>query len=307
MCAAASNASSQEYPTKPIRLLVGVAPGGGVDGLARSIALRLTERLQQPVVVDNRAGAGSSIATELAARAAPDGHTLMFATATFVIYPFMARTSYDPLRDFAPVTQVVTVPLLVVLNAAVPAASVTDLVALAKAKPGGLNFGSSGTGGFPHLAGELFKTMTGTDIVHVPYKGNAAIYPDLIAGQTQLGFVAISSAMPHVKSGKLRALAVTSRTRLKSAPDIPTLDEAGVRGYEATQWYAVLAPARTPPAIVQRLRQEVAATLQYPEVAARAALEGDAVVNTPEQFARVIRSEHEKWGRVIKELGIRAN
>ncbi|MCC6531112.1 MAG: tripartite tricarboxylate transporter substrate binding protein [Burkholderiales bacterium] len=296
---------AQAYPSKPIRLIVGVAPGGGVDGVARTLANRLQERLAQNVLVDNRAGAGSSIAHELTARATPDGYTLMLATATLVIYPFMTQASFDPLADFAAVTQVVTVPLVLVINAGVPARSAAELIAWAKSKPGSLNFATSGSGSFPHLAGELFKTMSGTDLVHVPYKGNAAIYPDLIAGQTQVGFTAISSAMPHIKSGKLRALAVTSRVRLRSAPELPTLDEAGVRGYDASQWYGVLAPAKTPAAIIDRLQREIVAALQQPDVLARVALEGEPIGSSAEQFARHIRDEHAKWGKLIRQLGIR--
>lgn len=298
-------AGAQDYPTKPVRLIVGVAPGGGVDTLTRSIATRLTESLKQTVVVDNRTGAGSSIATEITARAAPDGYTLMMVTASLVIYPSMYRASYDPLRDVAPVIQVVTVPLLVVINPAVPAQTVSALIALAKEKPGTINYASSGSGGFIHLTGELFKAATGTDLVHIPYKGNAAVYPDLIAGQTQVGFTAISSAMPHVKSGRLRALAVTSRARSKSVPELPSLAEAGVPGFDVTQWYGVVATAGTPRPVIDRLQREITAVLKQPDVIARLAMEGDSINSSPAQFAQHIRSEFEKWGKVIRQTGIR--
>ena len=298
-------AGAQDYPTKPVRLIVGVAPGGGVDTLTRSIAARLAESFKQTVVVDNRTGAGSSIATELTARATPDGHTLMMVTASLVIYPAMYRASYDPVRDFAPVTQVVTVPLLVVINPAVPAQTAGELITLAKGRPGTINYASSGSGSFIHLTGELFKVATGTDLVHIPYKGNAAVYPDLIAGQTQLGFTAISSAMPHVKSGRLRGLAVTSRARSKGVPEFPSLAEAGVPGFDVTQWYGVVAPAGTPRPVIDRLQREIAAVLQQPEVIVRLAMEGDSVNSSSAQFGQHIRGELDKWVKVIKQTGIR--
>jgi len=194
---------------------------------------------------------------------------------------------------------------VVVINPAVPAQTVSALIALAKEKPGTINYASSGSGGFIHLTGELFKAATGTDLVHIPYKGNAAVYPDLIAGQTQVGFTAISSAMPHVKSGRLRALAVTSRARSKSVPELPSLAEAGVPGFDVTQWYGVVATAGTPRPVIDRLQREITAVLQQPDVIARLAMEGDSINSSPAQFAQRIRSEFEKWGKVIRQTGIR--
>lgn len=301
-----SCAWAQPYPTKPVRLIVPLAPGGGVDSLARGIATGLTESLKQTFVVDNRAGAAGSIGASLTASAAPDGYTLLMASSTFLLYPLMHRGSYDPVRDFEPVTQAVALPLLLVVNSAVPANTVREFIALARAKPGTLNYGSSGGGGFPHLAGELLKMMTGTKLVHVPYKGNAAALPDLIAGRIQFMFVGLALATPHIKSGTLRGLAVSGRTRLKSAPEYPSLDEAGVPGYDATQAYGVLAPAKTPRPIIDQLQHEIAAAMQRPEVLSRLAIDGaNLVAGSPEQYGEYIRMELDRWRNVIKEAGIR--
>jgi tripartite-type tricarboxylate transporter receptor subunit TctC len=301
-----SPAWSQDYPNKPIRLIVPLAPGGGVDILARGIASRLTETIKQPVVIDNRAGAGGSIGAEITARAAPDGYTLTMASTSHLIYSLMYKAPYDAVRDFAPVTQAVSLPLLLVSSATFPVKTVNELIAYAKQKPGSVNFGSAGSGGLPHLSGELFKIMTGTNLVHVPYKGGGAAFPDLIAGQVQLLFTAISSGTPHIKTGRLRGLAVTTKARSKSVPDIPSLDEAGVPGFDVTQWYGVLAPARTPRSIVDRLQREIAAVMQQPEFVARLAVEGtDPVASRPEKFEKDMVSELAKWRNVIRQAGIR--
>lgn len=298
---------AQHYPTKPVRLIVPLAPGGGVDSLARGIAASLTESMKQTVVVDNRAGAAGSIGALLAARAAPDGYTLLMASSTFLLYPLLHSGSYDPVRDFQPVTQAVSLPLLLVVNSAVPANTVREFIALARAKPGTLNYGSSGSGGFPHLASELLKMMTGTNLVHVPYKGNATALPDLIAGRIQFMFVGLALATPHIKSGRLRGLAVSGRARLKNAPEYPSLDEAGVPGYDATQAYGVLAPAKTPRPIIDQLQREIAAALQRPEVLSLLAIDGsEPVAGSPEQYGEHIRMEIDKWRKVIKEAGIGA-
>ena len=297
---------AQDYPTKPIRVIVPLAPGGAVDSVARGIATGLTESLKQTVVVDNRAGAAGSIGAELTARAAPDGYTLLVASASFSIYPLMNPGSYDPVRDFAPVSLAVSLPLVLAVNPTVPANTVSELIALARAKPGTLNYGSSGSGGFPHLAGELLKAMTGTNIVHIPYKGNAAAMTDVIAGQIQFMFASPGLSIPHIKSGRLRGLAVSSRTRSKSAPEFPPLHEAGVPGFDVTQWIGVLAPAKTPHPVIDRLQRGIVAALQRPELIARLAIEGlDPVASSPEQFEQIISSELEKWRKVIKEAGIR--
>jgi len=300
-------AGAQEYPNKPVRLIVPLAPGGGVDSLARGIAASLSESLKQTMVVDNRAGAAGSIGASLTARAAPDGYTLLMASVSFLLYPLTHKDSpYDPVSDFAPVTQAVSLPLVLVINSAVPVNTVSEFVALARAKPGTLNFGSSGSGGFPHLAGELLKTMTRTNLVHVPYKGNAAGVPDLIAGQIQFMFVGIALAMPHIKTGRLRGLAVSGLTRLKIAPELPSLNEAGVPGFDATQAYGILAPARTPRAIINRLQREIALALRRPELLVLLAVDGaEPVGGTPEQYGQFIRTDLDKWRKVIDEAGVR--
>ncbi|MBI4192679.1 MAG: tripartite tricarboxylate transporter substrate binding protein [Betaproteobacteria bacterium] len=297
---------AQDYPTKPVRLIVPLAPGGGVDNFARGIAASLTESLKQTVVVDNRAGAAGSLGAGLVARATPDGYTLLMASASFLIYPLINPGPYDPVRDFAPVTHAVSQPLLLAINSVVPAKTVSELIALARAKPGTLNYGSSGNGGFPHLAAELFKAMTATNLVHIPYKGASAALPDLIAGQIQFMFGGLALIMPHIKSGKLRGLALSGRTRLKNAPEFPTLHEAGVPGFDATQSYGVLAPAGTPRPVIDRLQREIAVALQRPELIAQLAIDGqEPVASSPRQFERHIRSELDKWRKVIKEAGVR--
>ena len=303
--ASTSWAQTQNYPTKPIRLIVPLAAGGGMDTVARGIALKLTESLGQTVVVDNRGGGGGSIGAELAARAAPDGYTLIMMSATFVIHPIMYKAQYDPVRDFAPVSQVTTQPYVIVVNPAVPAKSVTELIAYAKSNPGKLNYASSGSGSLIHLTGELFKLAAGIDMVHVPYKGIAAAYPDLIGGHIQLTFASIISALPQVRAQRLRALAVTSSQRAKALPELPTVAESGVPGFAVTQWYGVQAPAGTPRPIVERLNREIVRTLQLAEVAARLAYDGaEAAGSSPQQFAAHIKAERDKWARVIKQAAI---
>lgn len=301
-------AGAQQYPTKPVRLIVPLAPGGGVDSLARGIAASLTESMKQSIVVDNRAGAAGSIGALLTARAAPDGYTLLMASSTFLLYPLLHSGSYDPVRDFEPVTHAVSLALLLVVESAVPANTVREFIALARAKPGSLNYGSSGGGGFPHLASELLKAMTGTNLVHVPYKGNATAMPDLIAGRIQFMFIGLALATPHIKSGRLRGLAVSGRTRLKSAPEYPTLDEAGVPGYDATQVYGVVAPAKTPRSIVNQLQREIATALKRPEVLSLITTDGaEPVASSPEQYGDTIRRDLDKWRKVISQAGIRAD
>ena len=301
-------AGAQPFPTKPVRLIVPLAPGGGVDSLARGIAASLTESMKQSIVVDNRAGAAGSIGALLTARAAPDGYTLLMASSTFLLYPLLHSGSYDPVRDFEPVTHAVSLALVLVVESTVPANTVREFIALARAKPGSLNYGSSGSGGFPHLASELLKALTGTNLVHVAYKGNATAMPDLIAGRIQFMFIGLALASPHIKSGRLRGLAVSGRARLKSAPEYPTLDEAGVPGYDATQVYGVLAPAKTPRSIVNQLQREIAAALKRPEVLLLIAIDGaEPVASTPEQYGDTIRRDLDKWRKVIQQAGIRGD
>ncbi len=302
----APGAWTLDYPTRPVRLIVGLTPGAGTDITARDIAIRLTDKFKQTVLVDNRAGAGGSIAAEITAGAAPDGHTLMMATGTYLIHPLMHKARYDAVRDFAPVTQAVSLPLILVVNSAVPAGTLSELIALARGNPGTINFATAGSGSFAHLTGELFKIMARINLIHVPYKGSAAAYPDLLAGRVQMLFPSIASALPHIKTGRLRGLAVTTRTRSKSSPEYPSMDEAGVTGFDVTQWYGVLAPAGTPRPVINRLQSEIAEILRQPKFIAQLATEGsDPVANSPDEFAQYIRSEIDKWNKVIKQTGIR--
>ena len=304
---ASGEASSQAYPTRPVRMIIPLAPGGGMDTIARGIAQKLTESLGYSVVVDNRGGGSGTIAAELVARSAPDGYTLIMLSATSVIYPLMYKSArYDALRDFTPVSQCTSQPYIIVVNPAVPAKSVSELIAYSKANPDKLNYASSGNGSLIHLTGELFKASTGASMVHVPYKGIGAAYPDLIAGQIQLTFASIISGLPQVKSQRLRALAVTGAQRTKSAPDVPTVSESGVKGFVVNNWYGILLPANAPRPIVDRLHQEIVKTLKLPEVIARMETDGaDPVGNTPQQFGAHIKAEGERWQKVIKQAGIK--
>ena len=301
-------AAAQQYPSRPVRLIVPLAAGGGMDTVARGIALKLTDSLGQTVVVDNRGGGGGSIGAELVAAAAPDGYTLIMMSATSVIHPMMYKARYETLRDFAPVSQVTTQPYVIVLNSGVPVSSVKELISYAKANPDKLNYASSGNGSLIHLATELFRITTGTRMVHIPYKGIGAAYPDLIAGNIQLILASIISAQPHVKAQRIRALAVTGPKRASSSPELPTVAEAGVPGYAVTQWYAIFAPAGAPKAVVDRLHREIIKVLQLPEVTARLTADGaESVGSTPQQLAAHVKAERDKWARVIKQTGIKGD
>jgi tripartite-type tricarboxylate transporter receptor subunit TctC len=297
---------AQAYPARPVKLMVGVPPGGPTDSVARAIAPELGEALGQPVVVENRPGASAVIATDAVAKAAPDGYTLAFIYITHATNPtLMASLPYDTLRDFAPVSMVGWQSMVLLAHPSFPASSVTDLVNLAKAKPGEIDYGASDAGSAPHLAGELFKMMAGIDLTPVYYKGTAPALTDLIAGHIPLMFVSNISAMPHVKSGKLRALAVTGRERAGLAPDVPTVGESGLAGYEVYGWYGIAAPARTPRAVIDRLYAEVAKIARDPKVKARLAGQGlDLVGNRPEAFDAFIRAEVAKWAAVLKRAGL---
>ncbi len=307
--AAAQNPNAQNYPTRPIRLIVPFAPGGPTDIMSRAISERITPRLGQQLVVDNRPGAGGGIGTEIAARAAPDGYTMVLGhIGTHAINASLyAKIGYDPGKDFAPITTIATLPLALWVNASVPAASVKELVALAKAKPGGISFGSAGSGGPTHMAGEMLKAMTRIDIVHVPYKGNAASLTDLVAGRVQMMFSNLLTAGPHARAGKLRGLAVTTARRSPQAPELPTIAESGVPGYDITPWYGVLFPAGTPRTIVLRLNREIGDVLKAPEMVERFRSQGvDLATGTPEAFAALINSEIPKWRKVVKDSGATA-
>jgi len=300
---------AQTYPAKPIRFVVPFAAGGSTDMVARAIGPRLTEILGQTVIVDNRPGGGTVIGTESVARSAPDGYTFLIVPAPFTINPsLLGKLPYDALNDFTPITLINTTPLVVVVNPSVPARNVKELIALARAKPDMLNYGSSGTGGSNHLAGELFKSMTGVKMLHIPYKGNAPALTDLVGGHVDLIFNGLTSAYPMIKSGRIRALAVTSIRRSSVLPELPTLDESGLKGFEATAWNGLAGPARTPPEIVDRLATSIAKILGNPEIRERLKSEGsDPVGSKPPEFAKYLRDEIAKWAKVIKMSGAKAS
>ncbi len=294
----------EPYPVRPVRMIVGFAPGGGTDLTARPVAQKLSELLGQQVLVENRPGAAGNIATEQVARAPADGYTLLMGTiAALAINPSLyGNLKYDPEADFAPVIQVVDATNVLVLHPSVPAASVPELIALAKQKS--LSAGSSGIGATGHLSIELFNLMTGVKLVHVPYKGGGPAMGDLIGGQVHLIFATLASAAPQIKAGKIKAIAVTTARRSALLPEVPTLSEAGLTGFDANNWYGLVAPAKTPRAIVMRLNAEVTKILAMPEVRANLAVQGlDPAGGTPEQFAAYIRSERIKWAKVVKESG----
>jgi tripartite-type tricarboxylate transporter receptor subunit TctC len=306
--AGASGGHAQSYPTKPIRLIVPLAPGGGNDTIARLVAQEISGPLGQQVVVENRPGAGGLVGTEAAAKAAPDGYTLLLGNvAGLTIIPSVRKkTPYDSLKDFQPVSLVATAPLLVVVHPSLPVKSVKDLVALAKARPGQLNFASNGLGSSTHFATEMFMLMTSTRMVHVPYKGLSLAMTDLLSGQVQLMFSSAVAMLPHVKAGRLRAIAMTGAKRSTVIADIPTVSEAGVREYEAGSWYGILAPAGTPTAIIERLNREIVAATKSPRIQER--LVGEAVIpvgGSPDEFSAHIRKELARMARVVKESGAR--
>jgi tripartite-type tricarboxylate transporter receptor subunit TctC len=304
----ASSAFAQGYPNKPIRWIVPFTPGGVYDVLARAMGQKLMETWGQQVVVDNRAGGNTVIGTEMAARAVPDGYTLLMGgVQNLAIIPCMYnKLSYDTTKDFAPVTFVGFSPLILVVNPGLPVKSVKELIELAKSKPGKLNFASAGSGGSNHLSMELFKMMTGVDMVHIAYKGSTPALIDLMGGQVELMFDSIVSALPHVKSGKLRPLAVSTTRRSPAAPDVPTVAEAGVPGFEVSPWFGVVAPAGTPKGIVAQLSTEINKFLQSPDGKERLSRLGvEAVGTSPEYLGQYIKDEIIKWAKVVKESGAR--
>lgn len=294
------------YPSKPVRMLVGFAAGGTADLVARSLAQKLHENLGQPFAIDNRGGANSAIATELLARAAPDGYTLMTNAAGHVTNPSLMKLPFDPVKDFAFITLVAESVNLLVVHPSLPPKSVKELIAFSRRHPGELNFPSQGTGSTGHLSGELFQYLTGVKWVHIPYKGSAAALPELLAGQTSLMFPNLPAVLPHARAGKLRALAVTGAKRSSAAPDIPTVAESGVAGFEVTNWFGVAAPAKTPRAIVERLHSEIVRALNSADLRERLESQGaDVVGNTPEQYTAFIQGEIAKWAKVIQSAGVK--
>lgn len=303
---ASAGAFAQAWPAKPVRLVIPFPAGGSTDIVGRLIADKLSQALGQPFVIDNRAGAGGTTGSDVAAKAAADGYTLLMATSsTHAIAPGLySKLPYDPVRDFAPVTLVGKATILLVTHPSVPAKTVGELVALAKAKPGQLNFGSTGNGSVSHLTAELFKSLAGVDMQHVPYKGDAPMLVDLVAGRVSLAFGTAVAFLPYVKDGKLNALAVTDARPSPVVPNLPTVASAGVAGFEALQWFGILAPAGTPQPVVARLNEEIGKVLALPDVRER--LQGlgiEIVGGSPEQFAGFIRSEAAKWGKIVRDSG----
>lgn len=302
-------AVSQGYPERPIRVIVPYAPGGGTDITTRTVAQRLSESLKSPVVVDNRPGAAGNIGKEIAARSTPDGYTLLTAGLSFAVNPSLfTKLGYDPVRDFDPISLIATAPLIVVVHPSVPVNSIRELVALAKAKPGSLNYASGGIGTGNHVAGELFKVMANVDIVHVPYKGGGPALTDVIAGHVQLLFNTSTSTVPFLKSGKLRALAVTGAQRSPGMRELPTVAESGLPGFDVGVWFGLVAPARTPRTIIEKLNREIARISRLPEAREQFAAQGaDPVGSTPLEFGQHIRSEVAKWAKVAKAANLKAD
>lgn len=305
----ATCAGAQGYPNKPVRMVVGFPPGGGTDVVARILQPKLSEFLGQSVVIDNRPGATGTVAAGYVARSPADGYTIMMGhVAVNAIAPSLfAKLPYDVNRDFAPITLAAAVPHIIVVHPALPATSVKQLIALAKSRPGELSFPSAGNGSTPHLAGEMFKSMTGTKILHVPYKGTGQSIPDLLAGQHQVAFDTMPAASPYVRSGRMRALAVSSAKRVADFASLPTVEEAGVPGYVLTTWYGVFAPAGTPPAIVNRLHGEFAKAIQAPGTRERLVENGfdGTVTRTPEEFAAMVRADILRYAKLVKDAGLR--
>lgn len=310
VCAGAAHAQARtDYPTRPVRFIIAQTPGGNADFVGRIIADALAKRLGQQFVVDNRAGASGIIATEITVKAPPDGHTLLLVTTSFGVNPGLyKKLPYDPINDLAPITHIAHAPQILVVNPSLPIQSVPDLIALARAKPGELNYGVSSIGGATQLASELFNLMAKVKMTQIPYKGAPAVLIDLMGGRIHLSFATMPSAMGHVRSGKLRALAVTGAKRSPLVPELPTVAENGLPGYEMVAWQGLLAPRATPASLIQLLNRETVAIVRQPEVRKQLSAEGgEPIGNTPEEFARWLRAEIAKWTRVVKEANIRAD
>jgi tripartite-type tricarboxylate transporter receptor subunit TctC len=298
---------AQSFPSKPITMVVGFEPGGGTDTVARVVAKFLGDNLGQQVIVENRAGAGGNIAVDFVNRSAPDGYTIVLANVgALAVNPHMLKLSYDPLKDLAPITMAVVFPNVIVLNPSVPAKNLAEFVKLAKDKPATITYGSSGIGGAGHLAGELLAMMAKIELVHVPYKGGGPAMTGLLGGQIDSYFATPVAPLPHIKAGKVRAIAVTGATRIALLPDVPTVAESGYPGYEAVNWYAYLAPGKTPREVVQRLNAEITKVLRTPEAITALDKQGvEPQPGTPEELAKYMRREYETWGKVVKQAGIK--
>jgi len=306
----ALDAAAQTYPAKPVRFIVPFPPGGSADILARAIGQKAGDGLGQQLVVENRPGAGTAIGTEALAKSAPDGYAIMIGTvSSHAINPALnPKLPFDPVKDFTPVSLVASIPFAMIVHPSVPAKSVQEFVALARAKPGTLNYSSAGNGTSNHLAGELLRSMTGIDVVHIPYKGSAPALNDLLAGQISLMFDLVLTAAPHVKSGAARGLAVTGAQRSSVLPDLPTVAESGLPGYEVSAWFGIFAPAGIPQPVVQRLNAEFVKALQQPDLRERLASQGaEPLTSTPEEFAAYLRAEIDKWAKVVKAAGMKAD
>lgn len=306
VCAGAAG-QTQNYPTRPVRVIVPLPPGGAMDNIIRGVSQRLAAGMGQSFIIDNRPGAGGNVALEIAAGAAPDGYTIVSIAASSVVYPIFYKSRVDLLRDLEPLSQVSAQGYTVLVHPSVPARAPLELVKLLRANPGKYNFASSGVAGAIHLTGELFMAATGTKMTHVPYKGTAMAYTDMLAGSIEVGFPTIVSALPHIRANRLRGLAVTTPARSPAIPELPTLAEAGVRGVEVVAWYGMALPAGTPRAIVERLNTEIGSAMRQPDMIKRLRADGsDAVASSPGEFRALIVAEREKWARVIKDAGIRA-
>jgi len=309
LCAAAlfcASARAQSYPSRPIRFIVPFAPGGGTDIIARVVGQQLNDALGQPVVIDNRGGAGSVLGTELAAKAPPDGYTLLLGNISLAFNAWLyKKLSYNAITDLAPVTLVAVQPNIVVIHPALPVKAIKDFAEFARREPGKLTYASAGTGSGTHLAGEMLKTSLGIDLIHVPYKGTGPALIDLVGGQVNMMVSTFASALPHMKSGRLRPLGVTSAKRSAAAPDVPTLIEQGVAGYDYSTWYALFAPAGTSRFVIERLSKETAKLLAMPDIRQKLDAQGvDPQSSTPAELGRYVRSETEKWGKVVRSAGI---
>jgi tripartite-type tricarboxylate transporter receptor subunit TctC len=304
----AAPVSAQGYPTKPIELVVPFVAGGTTDKIARLMAQRFTESWSQTVIVNNRPGAGSAIGTSAVAKSAPDGHTLLVTTFAFAANPALAKVPFDPIRDFAPITELASLPMMLLVHPSVPAKDLAEFIALAKSSPAGLDYASSGPGTSTHLAAEMFNTMAGVRLVHVPYKGNAEVFNALLGGHIKVHFSLVPSGIAHVRAGTLRALAVTTEQRLPYLPDVPTVAESGFPAYEISSWQGVFARAATRPDVVAKINSELLALLKTPAMRERMAREGaDPVGSTPQQFSQRVASEVEKWSKVAKAAGLATN